>query len=226
MGQALGLILLIVGIAAVTAIIIYSMVMIMGKSNAAKILQYGRDREYFIYEMLSTAFVGGTVMRNLYFPVPTKEGVFDAEVDIVCVTRGGIAVIEVKGSKGVIDSPPEGRWCQRYGQKVLYFQNPYIQNEGHVTAVRRALESRGITNVPIRNYVVYTDRNVRFTHNYPWLLRSDQLVSAIERMNNKLILTRKDHRIIMSVMRHHRRRRHMTFKMKYRHQNQRRQRSR
>ena len=116
MGQALGLIFVILGIIAMTMVIIYSLMQIMGRSNAAKILQYGRDREYFIYEMLANAFNKNTTFRNLYFPVVTKEGTFDTEVDVVCVTRGGIAVIEVKGSKGIIDSPPADTWRQRYGK--------------------------------------------------------------------------------------------------------------
>ena len=215
MGHALGLIFLILGIVILTLIIIYSMVRITGQSNAARMLQYGRDREYFIYEMLASAFLGGTVLRNLYFPVPTREGVFDTEIDVVCVTRGGIAVIEVKGSKGNIDSPPKGLWTQKYGKKIRQFENPYRQNELHVRAIRRVLRNRGITNVPIRNYVVFTDIHAQFSHKYPWLLRSDNVVDTIERMDDKLILTRRDQQIISAVMKQHKRRRHMTFKTKF-----------
>lgn len=214
MVHALGLLLLIAGIVCVTLVIFYSLVLTMGKTNAEKILRYGKRREYFIYEMLSTAFAGGTVMKNLYFPVPTKEGVFDTEIDVVCVTRGGIAVIEVKGMKGRINNPPEGPWHQRHGSKALTFENPYKQNEGHVNAVRRALSLKGITNVPIRNYVVFTDPQVHFTNRYPWLLRSDELLGAIERFDDKLTLTRRDQRIISQIMRNHRRRRHPTFAQK------------
>ncbi len=214
MGQALGLIFVILGIVAMTLVIIYSLMQIMGRSNAKKILQYGRDREYFIYEMLANAFNNSTVFRNLYFPVVTKEGTFDTEVDIVCVTRGGIAVIEVKGSKGIIDSPPADTWRQRYGKKVLKFENPYNQNEGHVKAIRNALSKRGVTNVPIKNYVVFTDIHTQFSHRYPWLLRSDNVVDTLERLDDKLILTRRDQRIISQIMKNHRRRRHMTFNQK------------
>ena len=214
MGQALGLIFVILGIIAMTLVILYSLMQIMGKSNAAKILQYGRNREYFIYEMLTNAFNKNTVFRNLYFPVVTKEGTFDTEVDVVCVTRGGVAVIEVKGSKGAIDSPPSDTWVQRYGKKVLRFENPYIQNEGHIKAIRNALGEKGITNVPIKNYLVFTDIHTRFSHRYPWLLRSNNVVETIEMLDDRLILTRRDQRIISQIMKNHRRRRHMTFKQK------------
>ncbi len=216
MGQALGLIFILLGIIAMTLVIVYSLMQIMGRSNAKKILQYGRNREYFIYEMLANAFNKDTVLRNLYFPVITKEGTFDTEVDIVCVTRGGIAVIEVKGNKGIIDSSPGDTWRQRYGKKVLKFENPYKQNEGHIKAIRKALENKGVTNVPIKNYVVFTDIHAKFTHRYPWLLRSDNVVETLERLDDMLILTRRDQRIIAQIMRNHRRKRHMTFKQKYR----------
>ncbi len=216
MGHVLGLIFVILGIVALTLVIIYSLMQIMAKSNAKRILQYGRDREFFIFEMLSGAFVSGTVFRNLYFPVQTKEGTFDTEVDVVCVTRGGIAVIEVKGSKGAIDSPNAPFWTQRYGKKVLRFENPYTQNEGHVKAIYNALNKQGITNVPIKNYVVFTDTHVRFSHQYPWLLRSDNIVDTLERLDDKLILTRRDQRIISQIMKNHKRRRNPTFKQKHR----------
>ncbi|MBR6514437.1 MAG: NERD domain-containing protein [Clostridia bacterium] len=216
MGYALGLIFVILGIVVITVIILYSLMQIMGKSNAAKILQYGRDREFFIYEMLSNAFDKGTVFRNLYFPVVTKEGTFDTEVDVVCVTRGGIAVIEVKGNKGRIDSPSGPVWIQRYGDKVLRFENPYTQNEGHIKAINKALRKSGISNVPIKNYVVFTDSHTTFSHRYPWLLKPDNVVETLERLDDKLILTRRDQRIISQIMRNHRRRRNMTFKQKYR----------
>lgn len=219
--KILFLLFLILGIIGLTLFIVYYMMMLMGRMNAARMLQYGRDREYFIYEMLRSAFGSDRVMKNLYFPVPTKEGVFDTEVDIVCITRGGVSVIEVKGSKGVIDTPMDGPWCQRYGKKERFFENPYYQNQTHAAALKRALEKAGITNVPIYNYVVFTDIKVRFTHNYPWLVRSDKLLEVTERLDDKLILTRRDVRNITQVIKRHKRPRHTTFKAKFRRENQR-----
>ncbi|MBR5514649.1 MAG: NERD domain-containing protein [Clostridia bacterium] len=171
--------------------------------------------------MLRSAFGSDRVMKNLYFPVPTRQGVFDTEVDIICITRGGIAVIEVKGSKGIIDTPKDGRWCQRYGKKERYFENPFYQNQTHAASVKRALENAGITNVPIYNYVVFTDIKVKFTHNYPWLVRSDRLLELTEKLDDRLILTRRDVKNIALIMRRHKRPKHPTFKTKMRRENQR-----
>lgn len=215
------LLLIILGIIGVTLFILYYMMQLTGHTNAAQMLQYGREREYFIYEMLRSAFGSDRVMKNLYFAVPTKEGVFDTEVDIVCITRGGISVIEVKGSKGLIDTPKDGQWCQRYQKKERYFENPYYQNQTHVMAVKRSLENAGISNVPIYNFVVFTDIKVKFTREYPWLVRSDRLLEITEDLDDKLILTRRDMRNIAKVIARHKKPRHTTFKTKFRRENQR-----
>ncbi len=213
----LPILIIIIAICGITFILLWSMSNLSGKTNAAQILQYGREREFFIYEMLRSALPQGTVMRNLYFPVPTKEGVFDTEVDVVCVTTGGIAVIEVKGAKGFIECPPTGVWHQKYKDKNLRFESPYEQNAGHIKAIHRALANKGITNVPVRNLVVFADVNVKFSHKYPWLLRCDQVVDAVDAMNNKMVLSRKDVRIITQVLSAHKKRRHPTFKNKKTH---------
>ena len=46
------------------------------------------------------------------------------------------------------------------------------------------------------------------------LQQLDNLVDTLERMDDKLILTRRDQRIIYQIMKNHRRRKHMTFKQK------------
>lgn len=217
MNQTISLILIITAIGVISAFIIYSMSRHSAHADAAKILQYGREREYFIYEMLRSVFPHHTVMRNLFFPVPTKEGIFDTETDIVCVTRGGIAVIEVKGSKGDIECPPEGMWCQHYKQKLMHFESPYKQNQGHIKALRRVLDKHGISGVPIKNYVVFPDLNVRFSHSYPWLMRSDKIIDALEELDNRLVLSRRDQNNISSVLQKYKKRRHPAFFIKKRH---------
>ncbi|MBR4881490.1 MAG: hypothetical protein IKU19_06115, partial [Clostridia bacterium] len=62
---------------------------------------------------------------------------------------------------------------------------------------------------------VFTDIHVKFSHSYPWLLRSNNVAETLERLDDKLILTRRDQRIISQIMKNHRRRRHKTFAQKY-----------
>lgn len=212
MSPALGVILIILAILCVTAVLVYSLVLIMGKSNAAKILQYNKNRRFFIYEMLSAAFVGGTVLRDLHFPVFTKDGIFDTDVDIVCVTRGGVAVIEIKGGRGVVDCPATGLWRQRFDKKERKFQNPRNKNQEDIRAIVAALKKVGITNVPIIGYVVFSDTKAKFTEKYPWLKRADEILDVLETLDDRLLLTRRDQKIIAQVMKNHKRRKNPPLK--------------
>ena len=171
-----------------------------GKNEAAQILWYGNDREYYIYEMLASAFPRKNVIRNLYCPVKLPDRVLYTKVDIVTVTHGGVVVIEVKGSKGNIDNPSEGDWCQRYKDKVTTFKNPYKQNEVHVRAIETLLKRAGILNVPIYNIVVFADKNVRFTNDYKWLFKPEGIVEHVSALDDRFSLSGKDIKNVVGVL--------------------------
>ena len=153
--------------------------------------EYGRDCEMLVYDLLRSVLPGNNVFCNLFFPVKKEDRVLWTETDSVCVTRGGVIVIEVKGAKGVIENPEQGDWTQRYGEKVLSFHNPYEQNKGHVIAVKKALGKAGITNVPVYNLVVFTDKNARFTNRYPWLMRADKALEFAAMLDDKAVIDKK-----------------------------------
>ena len=193
-------ILLVAAAALITYLIGRSVKKNHGKNEAAQILWYGNDREYYIYEMLASAFPRKNVFRNLYCPVKLPDRVLYTEVDIVTVTHGGVVVIEVKGSKGNIDNPPEGDWCQRYKDKVMTFKSPYKQNEVHVRAIEALLKRAGILNVPVYNVVVFADKNVRFTNNYKWLFKPEGIVDHISGLDDRFTLSGKDIKNVVGVL--------------------------
>ena len=193
-------ILLIAFAVAITYLIGRSVKNSHAKNEAAQILWYGNDREYFIYEMLASAFPRKDVFRNLYCPIKLPEKVLYTEVDIVVVTHGGVVVIEVKGHKGNIDNPSDGDWCQRYKDKVLTFKNPYRQNEVHVKAIENLLKRAGILNVPVYNAVVFADKNVRFINSYKWLFKADNIVDYISSLDDRFALSGKDIKNISGVI--------------------------
>lgn len=192
-------ILIIAAVAVATVLIGRSIKISHGRSSSSKMLWYGRDREYYIYEMLSSYFPRKNIFRNLCFPVKKGDEKLWTEVDIVCVTHGGVVVIEVKGAKGHIDNPERGEWTQRYGEKVLKFQNPHEQNHGHVIAVENALKREGIMKLPIYNVVVFTEQNVKFRNRYKWLMRPEQIVDFVAELDDKLAMSRKDIKNIDAV---------------------------
>ncbi|MBE6574165.1 MAG: NERD domain-containing protein [Ruminococcaceae bacterium] len=178
--------------------------------------RYGAESEWRVYNELCRTLGSERVIKTLYFPVPTKEGTFDTEVDCICVTRQGIAVIEVKGSKGLIDNPEKGRWCQRHGDKVMYFDDPYEQNRTHVKALQRILDEKGFHKPHLYNTVVFSDSAVQFTHSYDWLLGIDELDGYIRGLESGNILSRYEIKQLVRVLKHYRIPRNTTFKQKYR----------
>ncbi len=198
-------ILIIAAVAAVTVLIGKSIKVSHGRSASSKMLWYGREREYYIYEMLSSYFPRKNIFRNLSFPVKKGEERLWTEVDIVCVTHGGVVVIEVKGAKGQIDNPESGEWTQRYGEKVLTFQNPHEQNHGHVIAVENALKRAGIMKLPIYNVVVFTEQNVKFRYRHKWLMRPEQIVDFVAELDDRFAMSGKDIKNVNAVLEKYRR---------------------
>jgi len=162
--------------------------------------EYGKECEMLVNSLLRSSFSRKSVLGNLYFPVVRGNDTLWTEVDVVCVTHGGIVVCEVKGAKGEIDNPLEGDWTQKYKDKELVFHNPYVQNKGHIVAVRNALERAGYRNIPLYNVVVFTDKAVRFTNRYSWLMRADKVVEFTSRLDDKNDLKLKDIKMIRSAL--------------------------
>ena len=67
--------------------------------------------------------------------LPTRSGT--TQIDHVFVSKYGVFVVEVKNMNGWIFGDEESRvWTQTLRGKKYKFQNPLIQNAGHVRAVR------------------------------------------------------------------------------------------
>lgn len=203
--------------AAVIIYIIYLIRTAPKRRNAREQRRYGAESEYRVYNELCRLLDSDRVIKTLYFPVPTKEGIFDTEVDCVCVTSGGIVVIEVKGSKGLITNPEKGRWCQKHGEKVMYFDDPHEQNRTHVKALQRVLDEKGLHKPHVYNTVVFSDPSVQFTHSYDWLVRIDKLDAYIKALESGDILSRYEMKQIIRTLKYYRIPHNTTFKQKYRH---------
>jgi Nuclease-related domain. len=187
----------IVVVIAVVIILIYLIKNIRGEINAKKILKYGRQSEDFIYNLLRTRYSGNNIIRNAYYRINNGG---TTEVDIILVASNGIQVIEVKGMKGYIENPFKGDWCQMYRNKVLMFQNPFEQNVPHITAIQKIIRKEQISNVPIRNIVVFTDPTVKFEFKEEMLLTSNKLLPFLADLNRNKFLKRKEIRNITRVL--------------------------
>lgn len=78
------------------------------------------------------------------------------EIDIVCLTRKGIYVIEVKNYKGKITGKQEDhQWTQQVGYKnpkTYSFYNPVRQNQTHINTLKRYVD------VPLYSWVWFGEK--------------------------------------------------------------------
>jgi len=69
-----------------------------------------------------------------------KENGFTAQIDHVVVSEAGVFVVETKNYKGRIEGEPNGQeWIQDIKGHVSFFENPLIQNRGHIAALKGLL---------------------------------------------------------------------------------------
>lgn len=130
--------------------------------------------------------------------LPTRSGT--TQIDHVFVSKYGIFVVEVKNMNGWIFGDEENRvWTQTLRGKKYKFQNPLIQNAGHVRAVRAAtgLPTRSVISVVafVGDAQLKTDmpENVQRSGKaisyilsfWEILLTDDQVKGAIKALSNR-----------------------------------------
>jgi len=98
----------------------------------------GCKGEFLIFKALEKLPGYKKILANLY--VPKTDG-STTEIDLVLVNSTGIYVIESKNLNGVISGhEKEIMWTQSFGGGRKYkFYNPFLQNLGHINALKRIL---------------------------------------------------------------------------------------
>ncbi|MBO4264922.1 MAG: NERD domain-containing protein [Clostridia bacterium] len=194
------IILLILAICAVISAIAYYVYKFVSRVKSSRQLLYGDESERNIRHALITRFGKCRVLSGVYLPYINDPLGRYAEVDDIVITGGGIVVVEVKSHNGKIDNRSESIWIQHYGDKVVKFQNPVLQNAVHVRVVSDILRKEGIIDVPVYNLVVFTSKNVAFAKKVREVcsqktmasrlssIESDRVLSIIDRRNIKLLL--------------------------------------
>jgi len=198
---------IVVVLLAVLIILIYLLKTIRSEINAKKILQHGRKSEDFIYNLLRTRYGSGKLIRNAYYKLNSGH---TTEIDMIIINKNGIQVLEIKGMKGFIENPFKGDWCQMYNNKVLMFQNPFDQNVTHIRAIKQIFQKESISNVPIRNIVVFTEPSVKFKFKEEMLLTSNKLLPFLDELNrNKFLKGNEIRRISKTLQKYQLKGRHV-----------------
>lgn len=171
-------------------IVLYVVMYVRSRANAAKILQSGRKSNNFIFNLLATTFPRKNIFKNVIIPVSRNEG-GNVTTDLILVNHGGIAVIKECREVGKIDNPVKGDWTKVNGSDVQTFPNPFEQNIPAMRAIEQIVKHEKLYNIPIRNIVVFSaaNKNVQFKNKYEQLLLPGKVITAMRNMNQNRFLS-------------------------------------
>ena len=200
-------------VSAVLATVIFTFYItlnVKAKIDTDKLLTQSKRSENFIFELLKINFSHNYIFRNVFLPYNIAKGSPrpspTAEIDLIIVMRGGVAIIEVKKMRGVIDNPFKGEWHQIFKDYSLAFQNPFEQNERHVNVVKNIMRQEQIFSVPIQNVVVFTEREVKFKYREEQLLTAESLVPYMKDLNKNRFMSRAEMKRTVKAIQKYRRR--------------------
>ena len=132
-----------------------------------KILHFGDKAEEEVSEILHRDFPGAVILNNVYL----RSGRGSTQLDHILICKWGLFVIETKSHNGRIQID-EKEWTQFYGDKIVRFHSPILQNESHVRALDRVLKQhRHLQNIRITGLVVFTSRKMHFSKRKEGVLR-------------------------------------------------------
>ncbi len=144
-----------------------------------KILLNSDDSETLPAKLLYVTMGKNRVFTELSLPIPSKDGE-EINIGIIAVNRAGVYIICQINGEGLIENPSEQKWKHIFNGNYIEFDNPFRIQEGARNLIEYYAKNSGLGAVKAHSLLVYTNPDLRFTHN---LNRS--IVSA-ENLNKKL----------------------------------------
>ena len=112
-----------------------------------------RSERDLVLKLLKNEIPQQTIFHDLY--VRKRNGEY-SQVDLVVATKVGIVVFEVKEYSGwIYGNGNQAQWTQvlAYGQTKHRLYNPILQNNGHITALKKQLKQ--FQNIPFYSVIVF-----------------------------------------------------------------------
>lgn len=121
------------------------------------------------------------IFHDLY--VKKYNGNF-SQIDLVVTTKAGIIVFEVKDYSGwIFGTGYQSQWTQvlAYGQRKYRFYNPILQNNKHISDLRKTLKQ--FDNIPFYSIIVfYGDcelKDISFVPKGTFLVKPERVIEAM-----------------------------------------------
>lgn len=172
------------------------------RSMAQKLLASSERDSDFVYHLLKTAFPTGRIFRRAALPCPMEDGtVRRVPADLILVDRGGIFVIRIRTTPGVVDNSGRPTWTIRNHKGIAEFPNPFEQNRLAIRALESILKREKLYNVPRYNVVIFAAKKVSFRIRTERLLTADHMIDALQDMNRNRFLSQKEINTTVSMLR-------------------------
>jgi hypothetical protein len=146
-----------------------------------------RTERDLVLKLLKHGIPAKAIFHDLYVKKP--DGEF-SQIDLVVAAKSGIIVFEVKNYSGWIFGNGQHReWTQvlAFGQDKFRFYNPIMQNNKHITEIRKKLKQ--FENIPFYSVVVfYGDcvfKDINFVPDGTFLVKSARLFEVLDIIMNK-----------------------------------------
>jgi len=146
-----------------------------------------RTERDLVLKLLKYGIPAQTIFHDLY--LKKTNGEF-SQIDLVVAAKSGIIVFEVKDYSGWIFGNGQHReWTQvlAYGQDKYRFFNPIIQNNKHITEIRKKLKQ--FENIPFYSVVVfYGDcvlKDINFVPDGTFLVKSARIFEVLDLIMSK-----------------------------------------
>lgn len=141
-----------------------------------RVNHFGDSAEKKVEGYIRKYLKGVKVMKDLY--LKTETGL--TEIDMLLLSDRGIFIVEIKSHNGYIITRGK-HWTQRWGDKVVRFHNPTIQNKVHRTALENILKKRqSLASLPIYAVTVFTSAKVSFSENVKDVIKLPILTKYIK----------------------------------------------
>ena len=141
-----------------------------------------RTERDLVLKLLKHGIPAKAIFHDLYVKKP--DGEF-SQIDLVVAAKSGIIVFEVKNYSGWIFGNGQHReWTQvlAYGQDKYRFYNPIMQNNKHITEIKKKLKQ--FENIPFYSVVVfYGDcvlKDINFVPDGTFLVKSARVFEVLD----------------------------------------------
>ena len=108
----------------------------------------------------------GRIFQDVSLPIPNRDGE-EIQIGTAVVTKSGVFILCQICGGGILENPSSAKWKKIEKGKFTEFDNPFHSQKDARTLIDYYAEANGLSGVKSHTAVIYTNENLRFTHQKP-----------------------------------------------------------